>query len=374
MAKPVYKRGNIYWCNVFDPEVGKNVRRSTRCRDEKAAIAWRREFERRAADPAYFAAYEATIAEAILKFLEDRRRRGRAQATLDSYDQKARHIARVLGERTRLVYIEASSVDRYIGAREEENAHAHTIHKELVVLRGILKVAKRTKAYPHDIAAVMPVGFSPRYVPRTRHLTWDELYRLLDQLPRSRAAQVALVVALGPRLSEAKKLRRSDIDLKKRCVTIRGTKTEGAARTIPVPDIFLPLLDRALRDAPGKDVLVDKWSNARRGILRACKRAKIEPVTWNDLRRTFGSLLRQADVYNADIAKLMGHADTKMVDRVYGQTTPESLAASLRHALRKRTNRAQAPRRPSFFSRKSRKVRALLIRRSRVRVPAGPLT
>jgi integrase len=146
-----------------------------------------------------------------------------------------------------LLAIEALAVDRYIGTRETEGAHPHTIHKELVVLRGILKVAKRAKAYPHDIAAVMPIGFSPKYEPRTRHLSWDELDRLLTELSPHRAAHVALVVDVGARLSEAKKLRRVDVDLAKGFVTIRGTKTDGAARTIPVPGIFRPLLERALR-------------------------------------------------------------------------------------------------------------------------------
>src|SRR5262249_52465501 len=159
--------------------------------------------------------------------------------------------------------------------------------------------AKRAGAYPHDLGSVMPIGYSSQYEPRTRHLSWEELGALLGELEPKRAAHVALIVALGPRLSEGMKIHRSDVDMAGGFVTIHGTTTEGADRVIPIPSIFRPLLERALRDAPGQDdVLFEKWSNARRGILRACKRAKIEPVTWNDLRRTFGSLLRQAGVPN----------------------------------------------------------------------------
>jgi hypothetical protein len=67
-----------------------------------------------------------------------------------------------------------------------------------------------------------------------------------------------------------------------------------------------------------------------------------------------GSLLRQAGVPNADIAKLMGHADTKMVDRVYGQMRPESLAAALRRSLGG-TKPARFARIRLFFARDARK-------------------
>jgi hypothetical protein len=39
--------------------------------------------------------------------------------------------------------VTAQLVDRYIDQRFEEGAVANTVHKELTVLRGTLKVAKR---------------------------------------------------------------------------------------------------------------------------------------------------------------------------------------------------------------------------------------
>ena len=67
--------------------------------------------------------------------------------------------------------------------------------------------------------------------------------------------------------------------------------------------------------------MVRRWpSEARyRYLQRWCARIGIEPVCLTDLRRTFGSWLKQAGVDSRRIADLMGHTSTTMVDRVYGQ-------------------------------------------------------
>ena len=61
----------------------------------------------------------------------------------------------------------------------------------------------------------------------------------------------------------------------------------------------------------------------------ACKRAGIERVSPNDLRRTHASLLRQAGIALEDIAPILGHASTEMLQRVYGRTNIDALGKAL---------------------------------------------
>jgi len=341
MAADIYLRGRIYWCRVRDRR-GQIVRRSTHCRDRTAALLARRELERQAANPAYYAAHKATLADGIEWFLRFKREAGSAEGTLDMYDTKTAHIARVLDERTRLIDIDAARVNEFTARRKAEGASQHTIKKELVALRGMLKVAKREhNAYPLDLGAVMPINFSAGYVPRKRALTWVELSKLLKRLPPKRAAHVALVVGLGPRRSESYKIRRSDVDLHSGFAKIPGTKTKGSDRYIPIPSIFRHLVEQALRDGTGGEFVVEQWTNSRRDLALACQEGGIEPVTLNDLRRTHGSLLRQQGVPNADIAKMLGHVDSKMVDLVYGQMPPVSLQAALDRHLGRGTKSAR---------------------------------
>lgn len=333
MAADVFLRGKKYWCWTKDPATGLRVRKSTDCTDKAAARLVKARWERESADPeAHAAANQAatTIADAVDALVARKRREGKADATLRIYREKAGHIMRVFGAKARLSVITAPSVDGYIAKREAEGAAPHTIHKELGTMRGMLKTAKRTGGFRGDLSAVMPASYSAKYVPRKLFLTMPQVNALLNNLSQFRGAHVAYVIATGARLSESHRARASDVD--GAFVRLHGNKTLRSARTNPAILMYKNLLDKAL------DVLrmsngFAPWQNSRRDIHLACKAAKVPLVTWNDLRRTFASLLKQAGVSNDVLADLLGHADTTMVRRVYGHDTPESLKATLERQL-----------------------------------------
>jgi hypothetical protein len=75
------------------------------------------------------------------------------------------------------------------------------------------------------------------------------------------------------------------------------------------------------------------WQNVRRDLAQACDRAGIEPCTPNDLRRTCATWLRQAGAAPDLIAPVMGHADTRMVERVYGRMPIDDLERRLAAAI-----------------------------------------
>ncbi len=338
----IFKRNGTWYGWFFDLD-GKRVQRSTKCRDKQAAESVLKEWERRAADPAYAAANTATLERALAQFLTDHRFKGRAEGTLDSYRVKAGHVVRVLGADTRLARVDAREVDRFIETRLAEGASRNTIHKELTVLRGTLKLAKRRGEYPSDIAQVMPDGFSPEYRPRTRFLTATGAQQLFAELPADRSACVAFVLATGARWSEAVAARFEDVDQARGLVFLRGTKTEAARRVVPVVGAAVPLLDHALRHAQGKDgLLFTPWDSVRRDLAVACKRAGIDPVTPNDLRRTTATWLRQRDVEPHLIGAVLGHRDSRMVERVYGRMPAASLKLSLEKTLGEPAERCSA--------------------------------
>lgn len=333
MAQRLFKRNGTWYGWYFDAE-GRRIQRSTKCRDKQAAEALLREWERRAADPAYAAANSATLERALQQFLTDRTFKGRAKGTLDSYRIKAGHVVRLLGAETKLALVDARAIDRFIEARLEEGASRNTVHKELTVIRATLKVAKRRGEYTRDIDAVMPDGFSANYKPRTRFLTAAEAHKLFADLPADRAACVAFILATGARWSEAVSARREDVEADRGLVFLRGTKTDGSLRTVPVVGAGVPLLEHSLRYAEGRDGLLFRgWGSVRRDLAVACKRASIAPVTPNDLRRTCATWLRQRDVEPHLIASVLGHRDSRMVERVYGRMPAESLKKSLENTL-----------------------------------------
>ncbi len=334
----VFRRGDTWYGWYYEAD-GSRIQRSTRCHDRKAAEAAVREWERAASDPNHAAAHEATLRQALELLIKARHEEALAHrkstATVSFYSTKAGHLLRVLGEGFPLARLDGAAVDAFVGQRREEGASEHTISKELIALRGALKLAKRRKLWRGDVGEVMPIGFAPEYKPKRRFLTLDELQRLLAELTPDRAARVAFTVSVAATWSDTDRATREDISADLSEVRVRGEKTAYRARTVPIVASWQrSLLEHALTYAQGTEGrLFTPWRNVRRDLHEACARAKIPPCSPNDLRRTCATWLR-ADGVPADlIGSVLGHADSRMVERVYGRLSPEILRARLEKSL-----------------------------------------
>jgi len=324
----LYKRGRVWWAWF------QGQRRSTKCTDRRAAELTVAEWERAAASPSYAAASATTLESAAERMIGHLRTIGRSDKTIAYYETKVGHLLRVLGRDMPLVRIDAKAIDRYVEKRTSEEATRITIAKEVSALRRILRLAKRRGEYPHDVTAIMPEGFSAESKPRRAFLPERKARDLLAALTPKRAAWVAFAIATGARLGEIERAQREDIDLEQGIVHLRGTKTDKADRDVPVTSLSRPLLELALRDGDGRrGLLFSPWGNALRDLERACRRAGIAKLTPNDLRRTHATWLRARGVDSATVAELLGHVDSRMVERVYGKLTTDMLAESLERQL-----------------------------------------
>jgi integrase len=317
------------WCRFTDAR-GRVRRASTRKRDEKAAVAAWRQLERATVGAADRPAHEASLTDTIRRFLDLKRQQGKADDTVDMYVQKARHLVGFFGAELHVSRIDAALVDAYVARREGQGAAQGTVHKELVALRGLLRVAARRGEFRGDPRSVMPIGYSAAYKARETTITREQLAALLAQLPRHRAAALCFYVATGARKRELARARLEDLDLEGGFVRLRGTKTKHAERWVPITSLARPLLERAKADHDGWDgALFSAWDWPYKLLERACARAGVPRVTPNDLRRSFCTWLQERGVANEHLAKLMGHASTTMVDKVYGRARPKAIAALL---------------------------------------------
>jgi hypothetical protein len=71
------------------------------------------------------------------------------------------------------------------------------------------------------------------------------------------------------------------------------------------------------------------WQNVRRDLRAACKKLHIPRCSPNDLRRTCATWLRAAGTPPHLIAPLMGHADSRMVERAYGRLPVADLGTAV---------------------------------------------
>jgi integrase len=238
--------------------------------------------------------------------------------TREMYTYKARSICKVLPADGNILCLTREDVDRFIRARLAVVSR-HTVHKELSLLR--LAWSDVCPGQPSPVPS-----FSASYKPRKRFLTVDEAAKLLARAGRSRArAWLWLALWAGTEVGAIRRMTWAHIDLDLGMVHIPGTKAEARDRYVPLHAELRARLGGLPRDRP----LVSFWRNRHRDLQVWCEDVEIERCTMTDLRRTFGSWLKQSGVDSRRVADLMGHTSTIMVDRVYGQLD----AASYRDAI-----------------------------------------
>jgi integrase len=159
--------------------------------------------------------------------------------------------------------------------------------------------------------------------------------------PRTHA-YVMLSLCTGIRTEEARALRWEHVDFGDpdgeparpasvavwRSVRARGdTKTRKSRRTLGLPQLAVTAL-QSLREEiePGEGELVFctaagqplDAANVRRSFRAVCRAAGIGPDwTPRELRHTFVSLMSDSDVAVEEIARLVGHASSKVTETVY---------------------------------------------------------
>ncbi len=341
----MFQHRGIWYTRIPD-QTGTAVKRSLRTSDEREAIVREADLRRRAALPPSERKETLSLAEALGKVLAAKRRE-RSAATVEFYDWKCRSLLASLGDVADCRSITAAVIDRWVEAREADlqekpDGGRHTISKEWGVFSQALHTAWRLRAYDTDPRSVMPQGLSDTYKPRERVLTEKELRAILGECSNSdQIVYVCFSVATSARHREIRAGLRGDIDVSRGLIRLRGTKTEGAARWVPITTLSRPYVDRILEQTvPGDDTPLVQ-SNLGKGTFlgKICRRLKLPHVSPNDLRRTCATWLVEHGVELYHVSKILGHKDTRMVERVYGQLRKEVLARLVNSQLEEHSRR-----------------------------------
>ena len=330
-------RAGKYWYTRIRLQDGRIVTRSTGCTDLAAARAWRRGLERKLlaeGDDAKDQTPPYPLGQALTDFKADLRRKGRAEGTIQMHRTKSGHLIRLLGKDTDVNTLTRKDGQAYADARLAEGASHHTLKKEATTYNGTMKLAIKEGHCSLRFEDVKLDGISAKYTPKDRRLTEKGLRKLEAQFDHQpfRVKHIRFIVLSGSSWGESVRCERRDVDLEGDYLYLPGTKRETRRRRLPIGDLpeLRALLKTALREIPeGETRLFRPWNNVRRALRGACTRAKIDPVSPNDLRRTFGSWLKNRGLDSAVLARLMGHSSTRMVDLVYGKLDDDTLSAAM---------------------------------------------
>jgi integrase len=334
MGYELYRRdGGQRWHAYFIDREGVRQRKSTRQTDKRRAAVVADEWYRRLADPTYSAANATSLQDAAKHLIEALKRAKRSKSTTGHfYPTKLSHLARVWGPDMPLARVDAKLVDGYIATRESEGAMPHTVSKELTALRQLLKHARRRGEFDKELSQVMPIGYATGYKPRTRRLTIEEAWQFIGALPPNVARYVAFVLCTTARDAAVARARRRHF-IADKGIEVVDLKTKGSARLVPHVSFLAPFAYRAF-DATNPDAHVAPGlGSVRHAFDRATKKLGIAHVSPNDLRRSVAHWMLERGIPRDAAAAFMGHANTKMLDAVYGKLDTKELGETIRRSL-----------------------------------------
>jgi integrase len=248
--------------------------------------------------------------------------------------------------------LDVRSVEKALDRMAARPLSRGSLVKVRSTLRQCLAWAERRRTITYNAAAIAELP--PETVPARarRALDDEELVALVGVLGRQpRRAMYVLMVSAGLRPGEAAGLCRDAVDLEAGTVTVcRGVrltggrpglvdelKTSGSRRTLALaPDALAALREHVNEGLAGPTLMFPGddggplWpSTMRAELAEFCRAAGIEPVRPVELRHTCATRLANAGLPAHQVADVLGHRTTRMVDQYYRHRPPLVRGAEL---------------------------------------------
>lgn len=246
--------------------------------------------------------------------------------------------------------IRRESIDQY--QMERSHLSKKTIFNHLTLLKSMLNLALDLRWTAESIGVqkprikVFPADY--RYL-KSR----EEIERFLRAAHgRSKLVFTFYATALftGLRAGELAALRRGDINLERRMITVErsfyGPTKGGDVRYVPILDALLPILDQWLSEHQGEQVFTNRngvmfepssriFQETLHSVLRAgnfpmvmCGGTEKHYIRFHDLRHTFAShfVMNGGDIFK--LQRLLGHKSIQMTQR-YSHLSPDAYTGDL---------------------------------------------
>jgi integrase len=324
------------------------------------AEAFERQQKTRQASGVYIAKSERrTFAEVAAMFLKERRARNRRSSTIACYETVLnRHLlskfgAHEVGTIRRSEIAEHFDAMREGGTTDEKDrpllpATVQTVNRTLRTMKAVLFFALERELVERNVMQrFRPFeGDKSQGHARRDAFSESEVQAMLGAARPHERALIGLLCFTGLRPGEAYALDWSDLDLVAGCARVvrswdhRGRKfvepkTKAGARVVPLSGwLVAELTAHKERSGGGGLVFGNRAgkamnpSNVRRDIWAPLKkRAGVRELDLYSLRHTFASLGRTAGESAFNVARMMGHARSTLVDQVYAHSMQSGMAS-----------------------------------------------
>jgi integrase len=351
----IYRRKDGRWAGSVEVPGGKGRRpRKTVYGKTRAEVQRKVDEARRAVEDGRPLPNDRLTVEKYLQWWITDHVPGRVRSrTLMSYEQKIRHINRILGG-IRLSRLTATQVESCFNQLLHEEHTPGGVQSIRRVFRAAMKEADKKDLVVKNVVALAD---GPKVPDREKYpFTIEEVQAIRRQMENDRLMPLFFVgLALGLREGEAFGLRWSDLDLNRGLVHIRQQaqprrgggfefdepKTQASKATLELTRNQVSIL-RKQRRVVAKERLIagSEWedhdlvfpsargtpycaSNVRRRFIKICEGAEVRPRRIHDWRVTAGSWLADLNVHPETAKQVLRHSKQSTTMKHYTRTNSE---------------------------------------------------
>jgi len=220
---------------------------------------------------------------------------------------------------------------------EAQRRRQATANRQLTILKAALNRLWREGKVPSNAEWARVKPFKKVDAARVRYLTVGEAKRLVNACEPGFRRLVEAALQTGCRYSELGALQVHDFNPDSGTISIRQSKTDRP-RHVVLTDEGVALFKQLCVGRAGSEPMLRKTGGGlwgrwhQKSLMReACDHAKITPrLGFHGLRHTWASHAVMNGVPLLVVAKNLGHADTRMVEKHYGHLAPSYIADAIR--------------------------------------------
>jgi integrase len=219
----------------------------------------------------------------------------------------------------------------------DSRARRNSADRTWKILRAALNRAFQDGKIETDHAWRKVKGFRGVDTARVRYLSTVDAKRLVNAAGAEFQPLLQAALVTGCRYGELTGLTVADFNPDARTLAIHTSKA-GKPRHVVLTDEGVALFAALTAGRSGADLILrrsngEPWraSNQGRLMREACERAKITPaISFHGLRHTVASLAVMNNMPLTVVARNLGHANTKMVEKFYGHLAPNFVTEAVR--------------------------------------------
>jgi len=223
------------------------------------------------------------------------------------------------------------------GGPEVQRRRKSSANRILTILKAALNLAHYERKIATDDAWRPVKAFRGADACRVRYLNDDESRRVVNACSPEFRPLVQSALLTGCRYGELRALTAQDYNADAGTIHIRESKS-GKARHVVLSGEGQAFFASAVAGKPSNSLIFTKadgaaWgdSHQQRPFKAACLAAKVESLTFHELRHSYASRLVMAGTPLAVVATQLGHSDTRMVEKHYGHLAPSYVALTIRN-------------------------------------------